>query len=249
MDRNNRNQKDMMETQTDERWHEVKRIWEIIDQLRGEPGCPWDRKQTPESVQTYLVEEAHEAAAAVRSGDLAEASEELGDLLFMVFFLIHLYQEAGRFKLEDVGRKICSKMIRRHPHVFGDVSVHSAGEVRDNWEKIKAGEKQKSRNNNTDSVPETLPGLIRAYRLLSRMCRTQPQWEDRKIAADRCLETVQKIAADQARDGAIAEQDIAGAILQLVNLARLHDYRAEDSLHGYLSGWVSGKTDPGADRA
>src|SRR5512147_2007808 len=111
------------------RWGEVGAIWEIIDQLRGEPGCPWDRKQTPESVQTYLVEEAHEAASAVRSGDVEEAAEELGDLLFMVFFIIHLYEEQGEFQLDAVCDHITEKMIRRHPHVFGETKVKSTREV------------------------------------------------------------------------------------------------------------------------
>ncbi len=150
-----------------DRWGKVARLWEIIDRLRGENGCPWDRQQTPESVQTYLVEEAHEAAAAVRAGAVEEASEELGDVLFMVLFLIHLYEEAGRCTLEAVCDRIADKMIRRHPHVFGTTTVDSAADVRINWEKIKEKEK-KDRPLAELGVPDTLPALIRAYRVLSR---------------------------------------------------------------------------------
>jgi MazG family protein len=228
-----------MDALMDERWQDIRKIWEIIDQLRGEPGCPWDRKQTPESVQTYLVEEAHEAAAAVRSGDIAEAAEELGDLLFMVFFLIHLYEEAGMFTLRQVGEKICDKMVRRHPHVFGDVTVKNTREVRDNWEKIKAGEKKRNRNNNIDSVPESLPALIRAYRLLSRISRDRPDWDDAASETGLCKEVVARVCAAQEQGAAASERDFAEALLRLVNLARLNHYRAEDLLHSYLKRWVA----------
>ena len=120
-----------------ERFLHVARIWEVIDQLRGEPGCPWDRKQTPQSVQTYLVEEAHEAAAAIVADDSHETRDELGDLLFMTLFVVHLYEESGVFSLEEVCSRIVAKMIRRHPHVFGDTVVESSREVRDNWERSR----------------------------------------------------------------------------------------------------------------
>ena len=222
----------------DERWQDIHKIWEIIDRLRGEPGCPWDRKQTPESVQTYLVEEAHEAAAAVRSGNPAEAAEELGDLLFMVFFLIHLYQEAGAFTLEQVGERICAKMIRRHPHVFGEVTVKDTDEVRANWEKIKAGEKNHSGKNTTDGVPDTLPALIRAYRLLARVSRERPEWDEAAGEAERCRRALARVS-DARRDGAeVAAGDLGEALLHLANLARLHHFRPEDLLHNHLTGWL-----------
>lgn len=227
-----------VEVTMDERWQDIHRIWEIIDRLRGEPGCPWDRKQTPQSVQTYLVEEAHEAAAAVRSGNPAEAAEELGDLLFMVFFLIHLYEEAGAFTLEQVGERICAKMIRRHPHVFGEVTVKDTDEVRANWEKIKAGEKNHSGKNTTDGVPDTLPALIRAYRLLSRVSRERPEWDEAAGEADRCREALARVSAAQ-KDGAeVAVGDLGDALLHLANLARLHHLRPEDLLHNHLTAWL-----------
>ena len=135
--------KKVKETKTD-RWTQYAEILRIIERLRSETGCPWDRKQTPETIQTYLVEESHEAAAAVRAGKVEEVAEELGDVLFMAFFLVYLYEQRGDFSLEEVCRQISEKMIRRHPHVFGETSVNSAEEVKDNWEKIKAAEKQAS---------------------------------------------------------------------------------------------------------
>ena len=216
------------------KWDGVRAIWEIIDRLRGENGCPWDRKQTPASVQTYLLEEAHEASAAVRAGDTVEACEELGDLLFMVLFMIHLYEEAGTFRLEDVCRGICEKMIRRHPHVFGDVDVASVDEVRSNWERIKAAEKR-GKKQTGQSVPASLPALVRAHRLLSR-------WAD---GGGGSLEaggegTQPAVAPGRAADGApgkseLTAQDVGKMLLQVVDLARRSGYRAEDCLHETLT--------------
>lgn len=216
------------------RWDGVKAIWEIIDELRGEPGCPWDRKQTPESVQTYLVEEAHEAAAAVRAGDPDEAAEELGDLLFMVLFMAHLYEEMGAFRLETVCRLICEKMIRRHPHVFGDATVESAREVRENWEQIKAGEKAAS-GKGGGAVPETLPALMRAYRVVSRLAKDRTaSWNDLG-AQMRALESgVTELRQVLDSEGSASSAAFGRLILLVVNLARLAGIRAEDALHEQL---------------
>jgi MazG family protein len=217
------------------RFARVAAIWEIIDQLRGEPGCPWDRKQTPESVQTYLVEEAHEAAAAVRAGEILEAGEELGDLLFMVLFLIHLYEENGDFRLEDVCRSISDKMIRRHPHVFGDVVVQSTQDVRDNWEKIKAGESSaKGKETSLNDVPRSLPALMRAYRMLSRLAQEDPSWNQ---VAEQVLQTTAQVShlTQMLQDGKKVSGEVHGQLLlSLANLARIDGHRAEDCVQQAL---------------
>jgi MazG family protein len=216
------------------RWDEVRAIWEIIDQLRGDPGCPWDRKQTPESVQTYLIEEAHEAAAAVRTGDASEAAEELGDLLFMVLFMIHLYEEQGAFRLEQVCRLICDKMIRRHPHVFGAVEVATAQEVRDNWEQIKAGEKAVS-GKGEGRVPESLPALMRAYRMASRWTTDKSAPWNNAVTQHAVLKsTLERIGLGLNGGGNALGSDFGESFLLLVNLARILGFRAEDVLHERL---------------
>jgi MazG family protein len=216
------------------RWDGVRAIWEIIDRLRGEPGCPWDRKQTPESVQTYLIEEAHEAAAAVRSGDEPEAAEELGDLLFMVLFMIHLYEEKEAFRLETVCRLIREKMIRRHPHVFGDVSVETAQDVRENWEQIKAVEKAAA-GKGEGEVPRSLPALMRAYRMVSRLAKEkQSAWNDPATQLTALESALNGIRAKLADGRTASEAAFGDAFLLLVNLARLSGYRAEDALHERL---------------
>jgi len=209
-------------------------IMRIIERLRSETGCPWDRKQTPESVQTYLVEESHEAAAAIRAGKVTEASEELGDVLFMVLFLVYLYEERGDFSLAEVCRHTCEKMIRRHPHVFGNVNVGSAEEVIDNWEKIKADEKRVT-GKVSEPVPESLPALMRAYRMLARM--SNRQGEDLNDLAKQGREFANQSGefVDGFEKTGFDHRDAVGALLvRLVNIARLKGYRAEDVLHNFL---------------
>ena len=215
-----------------DRWGKLQRLWQIIDRLRGENGCPWDRQQTPASVQTYLVEEAHEAAAAIRAGAVEEAAEELGDLLFMVFFMIHLFEEDDRFTLDEVCDRITEKMIRRHPHVFGNTMVASAADVRSNWDKIK--EKEKKRFGAGLGVPETLPALIRAYRLLSRVKNSEvlgvPDAEAGAVLHD-CALRLERNGMDKDQ----ASFWVARGLVALVALARRCGVRPEDCLHAYLT--------------
>ncbi len=230
---------------TSDRWSKVRGIWEIIDRLRGEGGCPWDRKQTPEKVQTYLIEEAHEAASAIRAGNAEEAGEELGDLLFMVLFMVHLYEESGDFRLEDVCDLIMEKMIRRHPHVFGDVRVDSADEVRDNWAKIKAREKTET-GKEGGGVPESLPALMRAYRLISRKAHDDAGWNDMTGQLE-AFSRKSEVLRESLRTGApVSGRSFGELLLLLVNLARIGKFRAEDVLHEILgrddSDWQGNKS-------
>lgn len=218
----------------DQRWNKMRNIWNIIDRLRGKAGCPWDRRQTPSSVQTYLVEEAHEAAAAVRANQVKEVAEELGDLLFMALFLVHLYEEKGLFQLEEVCDLVCDKMRRRHPHVFGDLSVHTAQEVVDNWEKIKADEKASTGKAGL-GIPESLPALMRGYRMLARLAREQqPQWNDLKAQITELSHQHQVLQQHLSDGEAVPPQIFGELILSLVNLARLKGCHAESCLHEAL---------------
>jgi MazG family protein len=219
--------------------------WEIIERLRGESGCPWDRKQTPESVQTYLVEEAHEAAAAIRAGEVSAVGEELGDLLFMVLFLVHLYEEHGMMSIESVCESINAKMIRRHPHVFGTGQVRSAEDVRVNWEKIKAEEATaKGKNSSLKDIPQTLPGLTRAHRILSRLAQNEATWNDNANQCAQFAELVQQVTKAHGEEATASTEIYGRLLISLTNLARLHGHRAEDSLHRMLDGLV-GEQKPG----
>jgi MazG family protein len=222
-----------MQTTKTDRSKGMEEILSIIERLLGENGCPWDRKQTPETVQTYLVEEAHEAAAAVRAAKPAEVAEELGDVLFMVFFLARLYEGRGDFTLEDVCALISEKMVRRHPHVFGDTRVDSAKEVKENWEKIKTLEKKAS-GKGAEPVPDSLPALIRAYRMLSRLSHAKDaEWNDLPSQVS-LFEKQSGELSSRLQAGQGLEDYFGGLLARLVNISRLKGYRAEDLLHDYL---------------
>ena len=150
----------------------------LVEVLRGEGGCPWDREQTHESLRRNLLEETAELAEAIDRGDPAMMREELGDVWLQVLFHASIEQEQGRFDLDDVADAECRKLISRHPHVFGDVSVSGVGEELSLWEDLKRAEKQqRSAADAMDGVCRTLPGLWRAEKILKRSaipCPTTP---------------------------------------------------------------------------
>ncbi|MGI6639542.1 MAG: MazG nucleotide pyrophosphohydrolase domain-containing protein [Desulfobulbus sp.] len=122
-------------------------LLELVDTLRGKAGCPWDRRQTPQTLKKYLLEECQELVEAIEQGDAAAVREESGDLLFLLVFLIRLYEEQGGFDLAAVCSEAHAKMVRRHPHVFGDAVVASEAELYRQWDEIKAAEKKVKQRN------------------------------------------------------------------------------------------------------
>lgn len=144
----------------------------VAEELLGPNGCPWDQKQTFLSLQPYVLEEAHEVIEAVDADDDGKMIEELGDLLYTVVFYGKLGEKTGRFTIEDIVSSIKEKLIRRHPHVFGEVEVKDVDDVVKNWERIKAEEKGTSKPTSAlDGIPPTLPTLIKAQKILKRILR------------------------------------------------------------------------------
>src|ERR1700755_1464256 len=152
------------------------RLVEIMQRLLAPDGCPWDREQTLETLRQYVVEEAHEVVDAIDHGKPEELREELGDLLLQIVFQSELARAQGWFGPDDVVTAICDKMVRRHPHVFGDEKVSGTREVLANWEVIKAQEKQG--RGVLDGVPKGLPGLLRAWRVADKAARVGFDWPD-----------------------------------------------------------------------
>ncbi len=149
-------------------------IRKLVADLRGENGCPWDRKQTPESMRVYLVEEMYELLDAMDSGESKAVAEELGDVLFQLFFLARIYEERSEFDINDVAEANTKKMIARHPHVFGDEKARTAEDVRAKWYQYKKNElKTDDKKGFLDSIPKSLPALMRAYRVCERTSRVQ----------------------------------------------------------------------------
>jgi len=208
----------------------IGRLTAIMAALRGLHGCPWDAEQTPETMGPYLVDEAYEVAEALTAEGSDAVREELGDLLFLIVFLVRLFQERGDFDLADVAHGAAEKMIRRHPHVFGATRVDDADQVRRRWEEIKADEE--GRRGLLDGVPRAMPALARAQRLSSRAAKVGFDWPGPAEVWDKVREELGEI--DQAREGGDPQQvaaEIGDLLFTLVNLLRHLGQNAEEVLH------------------
>jgi MazG family protein len=208
----------------------------LVATLRGKDGCPWDKKQTPTSVGVYLVEEVFELVEAIQQDDPREIQEELGDVLFHIVFIARLFQEADQFDLQDVAEAITSKMIRRHPHVFGDRTVSSSEEVIQNWHKIKLSERKSSQNPSIfDSVPTSLPSLMRAYRISDRAAKSGFEWTEMDEEFQTPEELAQGLkAAMEQQDEDLQSQEFGALLFALVNICRRTKTHPETALAGTI---------------
>lgn len=205
----------------------------IMDRLRGESGCPWDREQTRDSLKPYLIEEAYEAVEALAEGQQEAIVEELGDLLFQIVFHARIGHERGEFTMADILEQLTDKMVRRHPHVFGDRAVGSSKEALAQWEAIKQAEA--TRNGKTrsvlDGVPRSLPALLRAQRTQAKAARVGFDWNSAEAAWQKVREEVRELDEALGRgDRGRIQEELGDLLFSLVNVARLIDMDAEDSL-------------------
>ncbi len=218
-------------------YFEIKKLDEIIERLRGENGCPWDRQQTAAKMAVYLVEEAHELMQAVESGHTDEICEELGDVLFQVLFIAKLFQEKGQFDIEAAAARSREKMIRRHPHVFGDSDADTPEKIRTQWHQIKMQEKNNLEKKSVlDSVPASLPPLMRAYRISERAARMDFDWDDisgvMKQTESEWAEFQAEVAGN--RDGSNLDKmamEFGDLLFTLVNVARLGRIHPDTALN------------------
>ena len=210
---------------------------ELIKALRGEKGCPWDRAQTPTSIAVYLIEEVYELVDALDRSDTHAICDELGDVLFHVLFIAHLFQEQGAFDIDQAARANHTKMVRRHPHVFGDTTVETADEVRLRWQEIKARENSGGSHSSTlDAVPANQPALMRSYRVSQKAAATGFDWEDLKGVLQKAEEEwaelkteIQRQEASMAGRPAVAEE-FGDLMFTLVNVARFLRVHPETAL-------------------
>jgi MazG family protein len=202
----------------------VERLLEIMAALRDpQGGCPWDLEQDFRSIAPYTLEEAYEVADAIERGNLGDLREELGDLLLQVVFHAQMAQELGAFDFDDVAQGICDKMVRRHPHVFGDETVESAAAQTENWERLKADEKAaKAASGLLDDVPLSLPALTRAAKLTRRASRAGFDWSDasgpRRKVDEELAELDEAVAGAADKDA--VEAEFGDLLFTLVNYAR-----------------------------
>ena len=212
-------------------------LLEIIARLRGPGGCPWDRSQKKGNIGAYLIEEAYEVLEALDGASPDELKEELGDLLFQVLFLARLSEETEEFGMGDVLKAACEKMVRRHPHVFGDAAVKNAAEVRVNWERIKREleSKDPKRSAFFAGIPRSLSTLAKAQRITARASKVGFDWKDAAGVLKKMEEELAEFKAAMAAGNRKQMKDEAGDLLfTAVNLCRFAQVDAEVALRGSL---------------
>ena len=219
--------------------HDLNKLLQIMSALRGEKGCPWDKEQTRESLKPFIVEESYEVLEAIDEKDPEAIKEELGDLLFQVIFQCQIAKELGQFDISDVIDKISTKMIARHPHVFGDADYKTTEEVLVHWEAQKKKE-GKLRESLLDGVPKTLPSLLRAHRLQDRAARVGFDWEkidDVFLKLDEELKEFHDAFKSKKQDE--IEDELGDVFFMLVNLSRFIGINPEDAHRKTISKFIS----------
>jgi ATP diphosphatase len=213
---------------------DLQQLVDLVARLRAPDGCPWDREQGLADLRAYLLEEAHEAAAAIDEADWAELAGELGDLLFQIAFLVRLGEERDAFDLERVIAGVRAKMVARHPHVFADAVLADAHAVREAWERRKLRE-EPARASLLAGVPASLPALLAAYRLTQKAAGVGFDWPDPAAVLDKLDEEVAELRAalaqGEAASGQVAEE-LGDLLFTVANLARKLDVDPEAALAG-----------------
>jgi MazG family protein len=213
--------------------HPIFQLLEVMARLRDpDGGCPWDVEQTFASIAPYTVEEAYEVADAIERGDLGDLKEELGDLLLQVVFHARMAEEERVFDFGEVAQAITDKLIRRHPHVFGEAGFRTSDEQTAAWEVIKKAERAgKERHGVLDDVPVGLPALTRAVKLTKRAARVGFDWPSTREVLDKLAEEVAELEVEiEAGDTAKAREELGDILFVVANLARKLDVEPEDAL-------------------
>ncbi len=207
---------------------DISALVDVMKRLRGQGGCPWDREQNHESLKPYLIEEAYEVLDAIDKNNDKALREELGDLLLQIVFHAQIAAEENRFTIEDVAAAIVEKLRRRHPHVFGNLTVKDSDEVLRNWEEIKKGEGKESV---LSGVPGGLPALLRARRVQEKAKRVGFDWDSIDgVMAKVNEEMLELKEASESGDRARVDEEFGDLLFSLVNFSRFLRVDAEDSL-------------------
>ncbi|MEW5909226.1 MAG: nucleoside triphosphate pyrophosphohydrolase [Thermodesulfobacteriota bacterium] len=215
---------------------------DLVDKLRGDQGCPWDREQSPQSLTRYLIEELYELVEAIETDDQDAVCEELGDVLFHLVFIVACYQEKGRFNQEDVVNGVVEKMIRRHPHVFGEKKIDNTEAVRIQWKEIKSQEKKNKENRNSpiDSISGRLPALMRALQISEYAAGTGFDWKDiegvMKKAEEEWAEFKDEILKNNSTETGRTNRSVefGDYLFTLVNVARFMNIHPETALNASI---------------
>jgi len=202
------------------------RLLKIMDELREE--CPWDRKQTWQSLRNLSIEEMYELADAILEEDTEEVKEELGDILLHMVFYAKIAEEKELFDISDSLQFVCEKLIARHPHIYGDVKVSGEEDVKRNWEQLKLKEGKKSV---LQGVPKSLPAMVKAYRMQEKTAQVGFEWENKDQVWDKVMEEINEFRAELVSgDQAKKEEEFGDLIFSLINYARFEGIDPETAL-------------------
>lgn len=207
----------------------VERLRRIMHRLRAPGGCPWDAEQTHASLIPNLIEEAYETAEAIRNGDMEHLEEELGDLLLQPIFHAELASERGAFDLDSIATTISEKLVRRHPHVFGESAVDGTQGVLTQWEEIKDAEKGDKKKHYLDGVSKALPSLMRAQKIQKKVAKVGFDWENAAQVLEKIREEIDEVE-EVLGDREKSSEEIGDLLFAVVNLARAEGMDAEELL-------------------
>ena len=211
---------------------------ELCDYLRGKDGCPWDREQTLETLKAFIIEEAYEVVEAVESDDIDELEEELGDLLYQIVFASQICREEGRFDIDGVVTRLYNKLVRRHPHVFGEEKAKNAEEALKRWH----GEKLKEGHSKTKllEIPRSMPSLLRAQRVGEKASHVGFDWNNAKDVIEKVKEELNELQIElEGGSKESMEKEWGDVIFSLVNLARHLNIDAEGVSHRSIDNFIS----------
>jgi MazG family protein len=203
----------------------------LMTKLRGPDGCPWDRKQTLPSLKPFIIEESYEVVDAIDRDDRADLCEEIGDFLLQAVFAAEVTREEGTFDIYDSVTAIYEKLVRRHPHVFGDVEARDAEQVLVNWEKLKNEERKAENKSVLAGVPQSLPALLKASRLTEKAARVGFDWRRTSDVFDKLSEEIGELhEAIDSGDESRVQDEIGDLLFTIANIARKLNVNAEEAL-------------------
>ena len=207
-------------------------LLKIMEVLRSDEGCPWDREQTHESIRKDFIEETYEVIEAINKKDKTLLCEELGDVLLQVAFHVQIEKEEGSFGIEEVTDGVCKKLIERHPHDFGEVKVSSTGEVLDNWDTIKRKSKgQKAQGSAMEKIPKELPALMRAQKIQQKAKKAGFDWDDISGAYEALGKEIEELKeAQQSGDEDKITDELGDVLFSVVNISRFLGADSEEAL-------------------
>lgn len=197
-----------------------------MDELRAK--CPWDKEQTTESIRHLTIEETYELSDAILKGDHEEVKKELGDILLHIVFYAKIGSETGLYDIESVINQLCEKLIRRHPHIYGDVQVENSDAVKQNWEQIKLKEKGNAKKSVLSGVPNSMPSLVKALRMQDKAAQVGFDWENKNQVWEKVEEELNEFkTASNAKD---REEEFGDLLFSLINYARFENINPDDAL-------------------